>query len=71
MRKLQVLQNKAVRLHKWTPRDTPTSTMLAQSREMSVHQLVAYHSALQVYKIQTTKKPAYHYNRLFGATLNH
>ena len=33
MRKLQVLQNKAMRLHKWMPRDTPTSTMLAQTTD--------------------------------------
>ena len=67
MRKLQVLQNKAVRLHMSMPRDTPTSTLLTQSRELSVHQLVAYHSALQVYKVYTTRQPTYHFNRFFGS----
>ena len=32
-----------------------------------VHQLVAYHSLNQVYKIYRDKKPQYHYNRLFGS----
>ena len=66
MRKLQVLQNKALRIHKRLPRETPTTTLLTQSQELSVHQLVAYHSALQVYKVYTTQQPTYHYNRLFG-----
>ena len=73
MRKLQVLQNKAIRLHKMQPRDTPTKIILDQSKEMSVHQLVAYHSAIQVYKTHRTWEPIYHYNRLFGhnSTDNH
>ena len=42
MRKLQVLQNTAIR------------------------QLVAYHTACQVFKIYQNKEPAYHYSRLFS-----
>ena len=66
MAKLQVLQNKALRIYQQKPRETPISTLLAQSHELSVHQLVAYHSAVQVYKVNTTKQPTYHYHRLFG-----
>ena len=66
MLKLQVLQNKALRIYKKVPRETPIRTLLAQSNSLSVHQLVAYHSAVQVYKVNTTKKPEYHYHRLFG-----
>ena len=66
MRRLQVLQNRAMRIHKQMPRDTPTTTLLTQTQELSVHQLVAYHSGLQAYKVYTTQQPTYHYNRMFG-----
>lgn len=65
MRKLQVIQNKALRLHRWMPRETPTCTLLSVSKELSVHQLVAYHTGVQAYKVNTTRQPTYHYNRLF------
>ena len=66
MRRLQVLQNRSMRVHKQMPRDTPTTALLNQCQELSVHQLVAYHSGLQAYKVFTTQQPTYHYNRLFG-----
>ena len=47
------------------PRETPTSTLLLVSKELSVHQLVAYHTGVQAYKVNTTRQPTYHYNRLF------
>ena len=46
--------------------DTPVPTLLKVCNELSVHQLIAYHTVCQVYKIQRTKEPMYHYNRLFG-----
>ena len=66
MRKLQVLQNKALRLYLRKPYDTPTSTLLLLGNQLSVHQLVAYHSAVQVFKIKESQKPSYHYERLFS-----
>ena len=65
MRKLQVIQNKALRLLKWMPRETPVSTLLSANKELSVHQLVAYHTGVQMYKVSTTRQPTYHYARLF------
>ena len=43
MRKLQVLQNTALRILLRKPRETPVISLLKESRQMSVHQLVAYH----------------------------
>ena len=65
MRKLQVLQNKALRIFHRKSYDTPTVQLLQESNQLSVHQLVAYHSAVQVYKIRDSQKPSYHYERLF------
>ena len=65
MRKLQVIQNKAMRLQKWMPRETPVNTLLMMTKELSVHQLVAYHTGVHMYKVSTTRLPTYHYARLF------
>ena len=66
MRKLQVIQNKALRLLKLMPRETPVSTLLSVNKELSVHQSVAYHTGVQMYKVSTTtRQPTYHYARLF------
>ena len=59
MRKLQVLQNKVLRLETNLDRSVPTSTLLEKSGSLSVHQLGAYHTAVQVFKISQDKKPAY------------
>ena len=68
MRKLQVLQNTALRLLLRKPRDTPVATLLKEANQMSVHQLVAYHTACQTFKIYKNKEPVYHHSRLFGDT---
>ena len=65
MRKLQVCQNKILRLMCGLDYDTPTKTLLEECNQLSVHQLVAYHTACQVYRIKKSKLPVYHYNRLF------
>ena len=65
MRKLQVCQNKVMRLLSGKDFETSTSDLLAVCNELSVHQLVAYHSACQVYKVSRSKLPVYHYKRLF------
>ena len=65
MRKLQVLQNTALRILLRKPRETPVISLLKESRQMSVHQLVAYHTANQAFKIQRNQEPRYHHARLF------
>ena len=65
MRKLQVCQNKVLRLLTGKDYETPTSVLVSECNELSVHQLVAYHSACEVYKISKSKLPTYHYKRLF------
>jgi hypothetical protein len=65
MRKLQVLQNSAIRLLLGKPRDTPVRTLLQESNQISVHQFVAYHTASQTYKVYQNQEPRYHYTRLF------
>ena len=63
MRKLQVLQNKVLRLQTRMPYGTPTSNLLAKANQLSVHQLIAYYSMTKVYKIISSKQP-HHYKRL-------
>ena len=70
MRKLQVLQNMTLRILLRKPRDTPVITLLKEANQMSVHQLVAYHTASQTYKVFRNQEPSYHYTRLFGNTPN-
>ena len=74
MRKLQILQNKTFRLLTRADKMTPTTTLTYMARSLSVHQLGAYHIAAQVFKIYRSKKPDYHYARLFNnlqSTKNH
>ena len=66
MRKMQVIQNSVMRIMSRGRYDTPTSTLLERTNQLSIHQLVAYHSANQIYNIQKHQVPKYHYNRLFG-----
>ena len=63
MRKLQILQNKAMRIETRSDYETPTKTLLEKCNQLSVHQLVAYHTAVQTFKIMTTQLPTYHYTR--------
>ena len=66
MRKLQVLQNSTLRILFRKPRKTPVTTLLKDANQMSVHQLVAYHTGCQTFKIYRNQRPAYHFNRLFS-----
>ena len=66
MRKLQTLQNKAMRILTKSDYQTPTLNLLESSRMLSVNQLAGYSMATQVFKIFTTGKPNYHYERFFG-----
>ena len=58
-RKIQVLQNKLARLKTRLPRSTPTETLLQQSNDLSIHQLIALHSLLLTYKIIKSNRPYY------------
>ena len=64
MRKLQVLQNKVLRLQTRMTYGTPTNTLLAKANNLSVHPLIAYYSMTQVYKVISTKQPYHHFKRL-------
>ena len=66
IRKLQILQNKTLRLLTRADRMTPTITLTNMARSLSVHQLGAFHIAAQVFKIYLSKKPDYHHSRLFN-----
>ena len=68
MQRLQALQNKSLRLVNWTDRSTPTSELLRSTDALSVHQLGAYLSLVQVFKIRQTRQPEYHYRRLFNGS---
>ena len=65
VRKLQVLQNKCLRLITKCDYRTPTATLIDKTNMLSVHQLTAHLSLAQVFNISQTKLPAYHYERLF------
>ena len=64
-RKLQVLQNRVMRLATGLPWDSHVTTLLEKSGQLSVQQLTAYHSILQVYKTKVSKQPGYLYSKLF------
>ena len=57
--KLQVLQNKVLKLQTGLPRDYPTNELITQTGELSIHQMIAYHTLVQVHKTVITKKPKY------------
>ena len=46
-------------------KDTPIKTLLCQAKQLSLQQLVAYHSVLLVYKCRQVGQPEYLHNRLF------
>ena len=66
MRKLQTLQNKAMRILTKSENRTPILDLLATSKMLSVNQLAGYSMATQAFKIFTSCKPNYHYERFFG-----
>ena len=57
--RLQVLQNKVLRLKTGLSKDTPTKTLLEKSNDMSVHQIITYHTLLSTFKILKSNKPTY------------
>ena len=65
LRRLQVLQNKCLRMMTNSDYKTPTQTLLQRTNMLSVHQLTAQLRLSQVYSIHQTGLPSYHYKRLF------
>ena len=64
-RRLQVLQNKMLRILLKNPdRNTPTSELLNDSKELSVHQLGAFHTLQTVFKTAYKEEPKYMYERM-------
>ena len=53
-----------LKLRSGLPYDFPTNDLLKTTGELSVHQLVAYHTLLQVNKTLISKKPSYIYEKL-------
>ena len=58
-RRLQVLENKVLRMQTRLPRDTPTATLVKAAGEFSVQQLIAYHTLMTVFSVITSGKPKY------------
>ena len=54
---LQVLQNKVLRIITHRSYDTPVRQLLKESGYLSIHQLIAYHTALSVFKVVKTGQP--------------
>ena len=65
LRKLQVLHNKCMRLQTGKDRNTSCATLLSLTNSLSVHQMIAHKSAIQVYNISKNQAPKYHFDRLF------
>ena len=61
---LQVLQNKVNRLLLGASWDTPTVELLRDTGTLSVQQMIAYQTAVSVYKIVQSGKPTYLSNKL-------
>ena len=68
VRKLQVLQNKCLRIITHSDYKTPTVSLLQKTNTLSVHQMMAQFSLSQVFSIYKSKLPTYHYSRLFVNT---
>ena len=67
---LQVLQNKMNRFLVNAKKDTPTTELLRRTDTLSVQQLIAYQTAMSVYKILRTGKPSYLAKKLTMTTRN-
>ena len=70
LRKLQVLQNKCLRLVTNSDYKTTTKVLLQKTNSLSVHQRMAQLNLSQVYSIYHNQLPAYHYDRLFTRLRN-
>lgn len=58
--RLQVMQNKVLRMKlNYPPKNTSCIELIKESGDLSIHQLTAYHTILQVHKTTQTNKPDY------------
>ena len=58
--RLQILQNKVLRMKlNYPPRHTSCIDLVKMTGNFSIHQLIAYHTLLQVHKTTQTNKPRY------------
>ena len=63
--RLQILQNKVLRMKlNYPPRHTSCIDLVKMTGNFSIHQLIAYHTLLQVHKTTQTNKPRYLSDRL-------
>ena len=67
---LQTLQNKLNRLLLNARYNTPTADLLEQTGSLSIHQMVAYQTAVSTYKIIKSGKPSYIANKMKLKTTN-
>ena len=56
---LQVLQNKLNKLLTNSEYNTPTAELLDQTDSLSIHQMIAYQTAVTTYKVVQSGKPVY------------
>ena len=68
--KLQVLQNTVLKLQTGLPRDYPTKDLLSKTGNLSIHQLIAYQTFVQVFKVINNQKPYYISNKFKVRKLN-
>ena len=67
---IQVLQNKLNRLLLDADYNTSTQDLLNKTDTLSIHQMVAYHTAVNTYKIIKSGKPTYIAMKMKGRQLN-
>ena len=65
-----MLQNKLNKLLLTADYNTPTEDLLHQTGSLSIHQMVAYQTAVSTYKIVKSGKPSYIATRWRGRELN-
>ena len=63
LKRLQILQNQTLRLKLRASKYTSCKDLVNQSGELSVHQLIALHTLLQVHKVVLKKKPEYIFDK--------
>ena len=63
-RKIQVIQNKILRLKSGLGRDTPTEVLVKQAGSLSVNQLTAFATIMTVFRAISSGKPKYLSNKL-------
>ena len=63
-RKIQVLQNRVMKLQTGMRAGTPTTTLLKLTKSLSVQQMIAFQTLIMVHKVVYNSRPAYLADRL-------